>query len=236
MNRITLYSALASSILIFTLVSSPANAALVKYTYTGNPFSSTYPETEVSPGVTIKFTVDEELLPKNGHVILDAHDYSPTGIPFDFSFSYIGQYGPRIDASTIFIDNFGVDPHFQLYTDWGARIEFNTDADRHLSGYWNANAFLNVYGRPGLLGSLLISSNPFLDSVNDSSIANNPGTWTRTVTPVPLPGGLLFFVSALCGLCCPSFKQFLARMMITNYLTPQHFPTPNHHKIPQKQR
>lgn len=194
------YFALASSILIFALICSPANAALVKYTYIGNPFSSTYPEPEASSGVTIKFTVDEALLPKNGHAILDARDYSASAIPFDFSFDYGGQYGPRIDASTVYIDNSGVDPHFQLYTDWGARIAFNTDTNGHLSGNWDANAFLYVYGRPGLLGSTVISSNPFLDAVNDSSIANSPGTWTRTVAPVPLPGGVLLFVSALCGL------------------------------------
>lgn len=199
MNPITRYLAL-SSILIFNLLSSPANAALVKYTYIGNAFSSNYPETEAPPSVTIKFTVDEELLPKNGRAILDNQDYSPNRIPFDFSFSYGEQYGQKIDASTIHIDNSGVDPHFQLYAVSGVLIEFNTDADGHLSDYWDAKAFLDVYGRPGLLSSTLISSNLFLDTINNSTLANNPGTWTRTLAPVPLPGGLLLFITALIGL------------------------------------
>ena len=203
MNRITCYSTLSAATLAFTLLSSPADAALVQYTYTGNPFSYIVPGFSEHLRITIRFTVDEELLPKSGHAILDAHDYSSAQIPFNFSFEQ-GEGGGTINPATIYPDQSNVDPHFQTYNEWGARIEFNTDANRHLSGDWDANAFLYTYGRPGLLGGTSIGSYSrglnSLDSIESAQLINSPGIWTRTIVPIPLPGAFLLFVSGLSGL------------------------------------
>ncbi|MDP3334929.1 MAG: hypothetical protein Q8Q40_10420 [Methylococcaceae bacterium] len=206
MNRNTRYWTLVSSILIFTLLSLPANAALVKYTYTGNPFSYVQPETEDHTGLTIWFTVDEALLPKNGLAILKADNDTSAQIPFDFEFSFGYDHWPRIAFNP---SDVTWDPQTDTLTLWNTHIEFNTDSDGHLSSYWLATASKGVFSSSSLIGNTSISSESTglntIDSVwsypFEGSITNNPGTWTRTVVPVPLPGGLLLFVSALSGLC-----------------------------------
>lgn len=219
MNIIVRYLALTFSIIVSAGLCTPATAALVQYTYTGNTFTDIYPPGLGDVGVNISFIVDESLLPKNGRAVLDVDDYSGARIPFTFSFG-LGQYF-KIDTAGVFTNpnNTGGDPHFQTYYDRSARIEFDTDADGHLRGNWNAVLNKHEYGRPGLLGGVSISSVANgLNSVDageliyslTGSVTGNPGTWERLLAPVPLPSAMLLFGSAVVGLCIGRRRLFLA--------------------------
>ena len=209
MNTIVRYLALITAILASVGLSTPVNAALIQYTYTGNTFTDIYPSDFGDVGLNISFSVEESLLPKNGRAILDVDDYSGARIPFSFSFG-LGQFY-RMDTAAFYTNpsNAGVDPHFQTYYDRSARIEFDTDADGHLRGNWSAVLNKHEYGRPGLLGGVSISSvaNGFssVDSGEliysvSGSVTGNPGNWTRQLAPVPLPASGFLFGFAIAGL------------------------------------
>jgi len=217
-----------SATLAFTSLSFSAGAALVQYNYTGNPFTTissppgdAYPPTHVN----INFTVDESLLPKNGHAILLTNDYSDTWIPFSFNFSFGQNY--QID-SVGFYDNGRPGAHNDSPSIYrNVRIEFDTNADGQLKGNWYAAVYKSSEGRAGFYVGISISSSsngltPIEDKgehliywgTPDSSglVANNPGTWTRSLAPVPLPGGILLFGSGIGCLC-------LSRRRVSGTLT-----------------
>ncbi|CAD6879899.1 hypothetical protein [Methylomonas albis] len=208
MNSIVRYLALTTAILASVGSSTPATAALVQYTYTGNTFTDIYPPGFGDIGLNISFIVEESLLPKNGRAVLDVDDYSSGRVPFTFSFG-LGQYY-KIDTAEFYANpnNAGVDPHFQTYFDRSARIEFDTDAEGHFSGNWSAVLNKHEYGRPGLLGGVSISSSAYSFSSVDSaefygvsgSVTGNPGTWVRQLAPVPLPVSGFLFSFAIAGL------------------------------------
>ena len=239
MINITRHLTLAAAIIAITGLSAPAGAALVQYSYTGNPFTVTDINQGPSVGdirdlvVRIGFIVDESLLPRNGHVILDARDYSSALVPFKFSFSLVsaslGQIY-TINSASFYTppDNSGIDPHFHTYADRDARIEFDTDANGHLSGNWDAKINDRLYGRPGLLAGTSIRSSNFVDSVEFSSgevtaliyrngsITNNPGTWTR-ITPVPEPGSWILFSIGL-GVLLVKARQVRTEQRVRYFL------------------
>ena len=229
MNNTTRHLTLAAAILAIPGLSAPAGAALVKYAYTGNAFT----DINLSPGigdvrdlgVQIEFTVDELLLPKNGRAILDVDDYSSTRVPFSFNFS-LGQYY-TIDTASFYTnpDNSGKDPHFHTYYVRDARIEFDTDADGHLSGNWDAKINKHEYGRPGLLSGVSIRSfSNGLNSIDSGdllylsgSITNNPGAWTRITSPVPEPVSWIFFSIGLGVLLLAKARQVRTARLDTSF-------------------
>ncbi|WP_140914190.1 hypothetical protein [Methylomonas koyamae] len=210
MNTFVRYLALIVALLSFFVLSSlPATAALVRYTYTGNTFTDVFPLGVGDIGVNISFVVEETLLPKSGRAILDVDDYTSGRIPFTFIFG-LGKYY-KIDTTEFYTapNNNGVDPHFSTYYERSARIEFDTDADGHLTGNWNAALNRHEYGRPGLLGGVSISSVGNGVSSLDAgelmysftgSVTGNPGNWTRELASVPVPASGFLFGFVIFGL------------------------------------
>ena len=197
-------SALVAAALALTGLSAPTCAALVQFTYTGTPFdsfSTGYPFTKMS----IEFTVDDMLVPKNDHFYLQSDSPSQQDSPFK-SLSYSDGYHV-------------VDKKLPPDYGWGpVSVSLITDADGNISqDYWEVAAWLyhnldgfnseNTYISSGKNApswgystfDQLYSSSRF--STYGARSSGN-GTWTRILVPtVPIPGGFLLFGSALGALC-----------------------------------
>jgi hypothetical protein len=196
MNYVSRYWSSVFVMLAATGLSTPARAALVQYSYTGNPF------TEISAGfpvsrVSIWFTVDDTLIPINGHVNLDSYNAKNLN---EYYFSNGYQT----------LSNNPNDPFF-VYT--SASISFDTDAEGNINGNWNATSSRAHGNQDGLILSDSIESTNIKDKTASlggygASVTNNPGTWTRSTSTVPLPDGFLLFGSAL---ACLGFRRAIRR-------------------------
>ncbi|MDD5578693.1 MAG: VPLPA-CTERM sorting domain-containing protein [Methylobacter sp.] len=217
MNHLHRLLVLSAAIFVLTGLSSPVYAALVQYTYTGNTFSPTVIRVDPDYGplygypdgysggehVSIKFTVDDSLVPKNGTFELPNSD--PTDMNFPLK-NFLITDGVLSIPTTNPYDYYAQTPSLHLL--------FDTDAEGNVSGRWDIAASQEFYDFRLYIHNLGSAYNnspsPNLDySENNIGIEslryglgslNNPGTWTRTAV-VPLPAGILLFGSALGGLC-----------------------------------
>lgn len=212
-NHILLFT---PALLILTVLSRPAKAALVKYSYTGNNFTdfsmgnnnyeipSDYPVTSLS----FWFIVDDSLVTKNGRTEL-YHSVTSAGPDFD-SIALIDYH---------FSNGYQSINYEHLIREWVA-ASFDTDENGNVTGNWSVAissfAFFNTMssvnyetpaGRvvedysssPNHPDHPLLPSHYINSGLTDSkiSVSGNPGIWTRSLITVPLPGGFLLFASIL---------------------------------------
>ncbi|WP_133120654.1 hypothetical protein [Methylomonas sp. Kb3] len=217
---------LSTTILIIsTLVSFQASAALAQYSYTGNLFDSFSVEGVSAPynvdrsrlsRVRIDFAIEDSLVPKNtsfySEIDLTKKDSSP------FASFYIS------DGYTN-IDHYQIDPYRMIKS---VSIMFDTDSEGNVDGRWRIVARSGYYTFYDQVYSSIQSAfnNPsspdyegviytddfygfppgseYIHASLSALVSNGPGSWTRTLMPVsnvPLPNGMLLFLSALCCLC-----------------------------------
>jgi hypothetical protein len=218
MNKFKCFFASAASLFAFTCLSSPVGAALFQYSYTGNQFDNPAGAYSPQDHISIEFTIDESLVPRNDRFLLPE---SSIGMSNDFPVSM-----SMSDGRGTVIDSTGTYDDINFFRSLG--ISFVTDAEGNVNGSWNIYAnngfsggyqgttsrqtLQSVYNDPNLPNadsSLSEGSYYFYGGPNQPpgyiyrssaiSVENNPGTWTRTV--IPLPGAMLFFVSTLVALC-----------------------------------
>jgi hypothetical protein len=167
---------------------TPAQAALVEYDYTGNLISNVTNPGTALPGanhVTIQFTIDDSLVPKNG---------------FFGNYSVISTY--HFSDGTNVIDS---NPPKPGYSAVSLNIKFATDANGNVVGPWIADATQShpvvVPGWGTDTFTQRIQTNNGLGYIADSSTlttnccggfgsynTNDPGIWTRSIVPsVPEP-------------------------------------------------
>ena len=198
-----LWAALGS-LLAFSAWSTAADAAVVRYVYAGQPFTTAtpgYPLTAVSAW----FAVDDTRIPINGHVTLDSYN---TGGLIDYAFS---------DG----INTISNDPYdgFSVYS--SARVSFDTDAQGQVVGNWEAwasRAHGNQFGMmlQDSIGTVSYSTYPptglpwVQDSASSLSYAatvfDQPGTW-YVASAVPEPAMLHLLLAGLAGLAWRSGRR-----------------------------
>jgi hypothetical protein len=192
--------------LAITCLSAPVNASPITYTYTGNPFDSITIDSGNSPPwqnyyfshVSIQFTIDSSLVPKNGHFEMPFSDPSVATLPISNFLISDGQFSissnPLISKAWI-------------------GLSFDTDVNGNVAGRWDISAIADYsfFHLAGARISSTFNNSPALNSdysysydyftITDANIDNNPGIWTSSIVAVPLPGGLVLFGTALIGLC-----------------------------------
>ena len=176
----------STAVLACMLLPSATNAELVRYTYTGNAFTNITPGFPVS-GITLWFTVDDSLVPRNGRAILDS--YSVGGLQ-DYFFSN--------GLHTLTSEH--TDP-YRPYT--SAIVSFDSDANGNVSGNWDAHASRAHGNAAGLILSDFVGSTSLQDRTYslggfEASVAGNPGTWTVSAA-VPEPRTFLLFGVGVAG-------------------------------------
>jgi hypothetical protein len=210
MNHQNCIFTLIAVTLAITCLSAPINASPITYTYTGNPFDSvtTPPSSALVPlysfsHVSIQFTIDSSLVPKNGH--FDMPLSNPLGSNLPITNFLISDGNFSITANPV--------PTFIGYSVLG--LSFDTDADGNVAGRWDISAF-ELFRSDSIKIESIFNNLPSLNSdfstavtypvaryplTTDAHINNNPGIWTSSIVAAPLPGGLLLFGTALIGLC-----------------------------------
>jgi hypothetical protein len=206
------YNCILTSIvtaLTITCLSAPVNAALITYTYTGNQFDSitTPPSSNMVPlysfsHVSIEFTIDSSLVPKNGHFDMPLSNPLVTNLPITNFLINDGNFSITADPVNTLLG----------YSILG--VSFDTDADGNVAGRWDISAF-ELFRSNSIKIESIFNNSPSLNSdistavtypvaryplTTDAHINNNPGIWTSSIVAVPLPGALLLFVTALIGL------------------------------------
>jgi hypothetical protein len=204
MNNINRFLASAIVTLAFANLSSPASAALVEYSYIGNPMEDFY-QGGLNDFLSIDFIIDDSLIPKNSRFVLPESD--PLQVNFALNYFYMKFTFPGTPVLTTLPPSY--------ITDYKSAISmsFDTDAEGNIGRSWQVSARQSgtFGGRPEYVWSSLVQS------VNDSSIGifdaydwgydaaqgaeyigGNPGKWTRTV--VPIPGAMVLFGSAIVGI------------------------------------
>ena len=218
MNKFNHIFISAVAILAFIGLSTSADAAFVKYTYTGNSFDNL--PVSSNSHVSIEFIIDDSLVPKNGRFELSA----PNSVPASFS----------VTGGNIIIDS-TPDPYIPSGRGGEvlSRLTFDTDIEGNVNGAWWVSAYSwmaapceGCYSQLEIESAFNIQSYPNQDRVDYYLVANNnPGTWARTSTTilptVPLPGSALLFGSALGGLC------FNRRLFWRGVLRGPRFVTPS---------
>lgn len=208
MNRTKRFWLLTFIIFLLISLSARAGASLVNYTFTGNTFDN-YNPGDAHSHISIGFNIDDSLVPKNGRFELPN---GPIMVQYDLPASVIPYFSISDGAAQI-------DSHFFLRTTKTlTSLTFDTDAEGNIHGSWGVNASsstCSTYNCSEVSIGSNFNNTPYLNKdfsaaysvggpdgpnyLYQYQTANNPGTWTRTV--IPIPGGLLLFVSALSVLC-----------------------------------
>jgi hypothetical protein len=196
-----------TSLLLFAILSAPSEAALVTYSYKGNPFDLGMGFTLDGP-VLIELTIEDALIPKNGRFVLPTTYLSISSV-LPFTHIYIDDLGDNGDASEVYPYSL---PDWAQESSYGRSISiaFNTDAkgnirewdilsQQHiypddqpwLYAHYSVYSYSNGSGLGGDYYSIDVDGGTFFTGTA------SPGTWTRTV--VPLPGSMMLFGSALAG-------------------------------------
>jgi hypothetical protein len=195
---------------LLSLYGSMAKAQLIDYSYLGNPFNHGQRQLQ------IHFLVDDGLISEDGHFEAKVN-FSVEDSPFN---AFIISDG--VNA----ISDLGLNPKYDYRHQKYLDVAFNTDINGDIKN-WKITADA-IYMSP-FRGSFytIESVYNFENLTNQDSVLaididewgeigsnekytldtnHAAGYWTRTLLPeipvssVPLPGGLLFFVTGLCGL------------------------------------
>jgi hypothetical protein len=213
MNHLNRILVLFAAISVFAGQSSPAYADLVRYSYSGNTFDpiEIYNDPNYGPlygypygsGVvhrlSIEFTLDDSLVPKNGTFDMPWSGTTAVNFPLANFLITDGAIGASYNANSNLPDISNI------------KLIFNTDAEGNIDGGWDISAshyccnfrmynyylgsIYNASANSGRDFASIITSAPGM--AYSLETINNPGTWTRTLVPVPLPGAILLFGSAL---------------------------------------
>jgi hypothetical protein len=192
MKRINLFFALA----ITALSSSVVNAALVQYAYTGNSFDNIPYDPGAPTSISLQFILDDTLIPKNGRFALDIANPTEDNTPFKAgSFGIVAPSGWIYSPNeSIFLSvDFDSDLDDNITERWSIQVN-GSSTDSTSGGHFDTYfSFETQYDATLFQGSdqshLLYRGGGY-----DLSNFNKPGTWTRSLVPVPIPPGII-----LCG-------------------------------------
>jgi hypothetical protein len=206
---------------------SLAHAQLIEYTYTGHNLNPTYSrDYNYNERVTIDFTIDDSLISPSGHFseTID-YKYFPSNVVSPFQSFLISDGRGRYEI------NDAEDPEspaYFIFVHKTINVTFDTDQQGNINN-WNISGefhslkylddFLKIESifDGGILPQQDLVSDKFINGPVDSDgspfteiIKGNtvPGTWTRTV--VPLPGSLVLFGSGLLAFLFRKPKGFVA--------------------------
>jgi hypothetical protein len=194
-----------TSLFLFVILSVPSEAALVTYSYKGNPLDLGWG----GGRMLIELTIEDALIPKNGRFVLPETDLSISSV-LPFTHIYIDDGGYISDwVSEVYPYSLPDGAQGSSY-EKSISIAFNTDAKGNIRE-WDIISHQDsiIIDRPWYFWHYRVGSRSNgsglggdfsdygVDAGTFSAYNQNPGTWTRTV--VPLPGSMVLFGSALAG-------------------------------------
>lgn len=216
MNQIKHFLFLVSAIIICT---TPAGASTIfNYTYTGNQFDNPAGIYNPQDHISIEFSIDESLIPRNSRFSVSTY-WDDSYYPFRMKISdgkvhINSDEGSRYGHYLTMIISFATDANGDVDGSWNisAWLDFTVGGGRYepigTLDYNYKSAFNDPISPDADSSYFAWNYEPYIDYFTGEpiprnsgnrtvAVLNNPGVWTRTaVTVVPLPGGMLMFISA----------------------------------------
>lgn len=221
----SILSRLLLAVVFNMLASGIANSAYIAtYTYTGHSFDSIVDTNYYSinqsalSNVRIAFSVDDSLVPRNGHFSVPTVDLSAGHSGVVRSFYMTDGYRS--------VDGNQTDPYRRIKS---YSIDFDTDMNGNVGDGWHITSNTGYYSPDGYSITTIESvynsltgeqgdsahyhyssfdryySNTRIDGDLIASVTGNQGTWSKSLTyydaeALPIPGGALLFLSGLFGI------------------------------------